>query len=112
MITSVRCRPLIATTAALRSLDLATVDVLLWAGGGPTAPPLPANRMAVPECRDRRLIIVDVDDKHHPLLAKWSRRRRRDYEANGWHAPGVNPIEAAVRRFYADQERLMERGDV
>jgi hypothetical protein len=112
LMTGPSCRPLLATAAALKWIDLATVDVLLWAGGGPTIPPLPAHRMAVPEGQDRRLIIVDVVDNHHPRLARWSRQRRRDYEATGWHAPGVNPIEAAVRRFYADQERLMERGDV
>jgi len=98
--------PVIATTAGLaRSgvLDLSTFDVLVWAGAGAHLPPMPADRLICRPEQVRGLLVVDLNDRHHPHLRRWSRYRREAYLDAGWFAPGDDPIEARVDRFLAQR---------
>jgi hypothetical protein len=96
----------IATLSALADVDLADVDVLIWAGGGKGRPVLRASNRIVHNSRKRQLILVDVIDAHNPTLLRWSRRRRRQYDETGWFPPGTDQYEAAIARFWRTRPRI------
>jgi hypothetical protein len=50
-----------------------------------------------------RLLLIDLDDRHHPLLRRWSRQRRGLYAQRGWFAPGMDPFQARVQQFLANR---------
>ena len=70
----------IATVSALRNLNLAEFDVLVRAAAGPGLLPIKA---VVNNCQRSPLCVVDIADRHHPLLRRWSRNRRKAYLAAG-----------------------------
>lgn len=74
----------IATPDGLPRLDLLTCDVLILANGGEGMPPgLHAD--ALQALRDyRELLLIDIDDRHHPELRRQSRQRLRHYARAGW----------------------------
>jgi hypothetical protein len=90
----------IATFADLKHLRLADYDVLIRADGGVGVPQLPLDQ-SVWSTRElaRRTLLVDFDDRHQPLLARWSRARRRIYEARRWLEAGVSPAVLAFEEF-------------
>lgn len=97
--------PFIATSAALEEVEFTELDVVIWAGGGPYGPPLPADRLICRASKEHRLLVVDSCDRHHPRLRRWSRRRREAYREAGWFAPGANPLAEKIKRFLADRPR-------
>jgi hypothetical protein len=93
---------MIATLAGLAQpgvLDFNSVDVVVWAGGGSHLPPLPAEMLICRPEQTRALLLVDVADRHHPQLRRWSRYRREEYQDAGWIAPGTDPVKARIDRF-------------
>jgi hypothetical protein len=98
-------RAVLATATALQHIDLSRFDVVLRADGGTGTVPFPASP-SLPSGRPvRPLFLVDLDDKHHPLLRRWSRGRLGDYEERGWLAPGRDKLRVRVERFL---ERCLE----
>ena len=96
--------PMIATLAGLArpsTLDLSTVDVAVWAGGGSHLPPLPADCLTCRAEQARGLLLVDFNDRHHPQLRRWSRRRRETCSDAEWIGPGSDPVLARIDRFLA-----------
>jgi hypothetical protein len=91
----------IATFAALPDVPLGSTDVLVRADGGVGLPPVRPWQLAQPNGDDRPLLVVDVVDRHHALLRRWSRRRRAAYAERGWFAAGVDPVRARVDAFLA-----------
>jgi hypothetical protein len=63
-------------------------DVLVRADGGTGLPPLPQAQRAVANGDDTRLLLVDCDDRHHPVLRQRSRQRRDAYAGAGWNLLG------------------------
>jgi len=92
----------IVTLAALAVADLAPVDVLVRADAGTGLPPLTPGQLAQPDGDDRSLLLVDVSDRHHPLLRR-ARRREAAYRARGWFGSGVAPARGRVERFLASR---------
>ena len=92
-------RNLIATPDGLSEITPGTFDFLVWAGGGPTLPPIPWNHLTCPSTEPRRLIVVDVDERHHPRLRRWSRQRRQGFRDAGWFERPFNPTLGRVLRF-------------
>jgi len=78
----------IVTQAGLRTafMPLKDMDVLLRADGGIGLPSLPEAALVHPTTEHGLppLLVVDVDDGHHPDLQRSARRRRRAYDAAGW----------------------------
>ena len=73
---------MIATMAGLSrpgAVDLNSIDVLAWAGAGKHLPPVPAQQMVCRPEKNRGLLLVDFNDRHHPQLRRWSRCRREAY---------------------------------
>jgi hypothetical protein len=103
----------IATAQGIGELDWSRLDVLVRADGGlglppmPTAPPgqiiLREKNLAKARSGEPRLLLVDLEDRHHPLLRRRSRERRAAYAEQNWYAPGVDPVQERVERFLATQ---------
>lgn len=96
---------LIATTTGLSSVDVAAVDVIIWAGGGAHPPPLPPDHVMCRSSEENTLLVIDFDDHHHPVLQQWAQSRREAYDKAGWFAVGVDPLLARVDRFLAQRMR-------
>jgi hypothetical protein len=102
---------IIVTALGIEVLDLSGVEVLIRADGGVGLPPMTAfppgkivfieNNLPEKPAGEPRLVLVDFDDRHHPLLRRWSRQRRAAYAARGWHGPGVEPLERRIELFLA-----------
>lgn len=75
---------LLATPEALQEIRPGAFDVVVWAGGGPGLPPMPPSHLMCPSESPQRMRIIDVADRHHPLLRRWRRSRRRAYEDRSW----------------------------
>jgi hypothetical protein len=111
----------IATWEGAKDLDVSEWDVVIRADGGMGLTPLldaeaivfGKNNIATNRAPDpidnymgqteHRLLLIDFDDKHHPLLRKWSRNRWSAYAEKGWFGLGVDPVEARVERFLSSR---------
>jgi hypothetical protein len=90
----------IATFGGLERLRDRWVDVLIRADGGTgMLPSLDVLRVR-PNRGCSRLVLVDLDDRHHPALRRRSRLRREAYDAQGWIGGG-DPASRAALRFLA-----------
>ena len=101
-ITSMGTRAIV-TVAGLEQYDLSSVDVLIWAGAGEHVPPLCPTRLTSRHDDDRRLLVIDLDDRYHPLMRRWSRWRRQGYEQAGWFLAGMSQLEGSMRRFLSER---------
>lgn len=100
---------IITTAMGAEEMDLGSIDVLIRADGGVGLPPVtgfPPGQIIYPKKNlpEKRLVLVDVFDRHHPLLRRWIRQRRAAYAERGWFAPGVDPVEERIQQF------LLRRG--
>lgn len=95
---------LLLTTTAMTALDLTNVDVVIWAGSGPGIPDIPASRLQSFGTIEKPLWVIDLQDHHHPLLARWSQQRRTAYTEHGWLEPGVAPERILIQRAMSRQE--------
>lgn len=93
----------IVTLAAAGRLTLAGVDAVIWAGGGPHRPLLPDHWLHRPAGDSRGTLLVDVDDRHHPRLAVWSRQRRQECVAADGFDLGIAPVVGRVNRFLVER---------
>ena len=97
------CQDLIVTFGSLSRLDASRYDVIVRADGG----------VGVPDCLQaacvsnyqafKPLIVVDFDDRFHPILRKRSRERRQVYRQFGWQVGDETPFEARVTDFIASR---------
>jgi len=76
----------IATPDGLASIG--PVDVLLRADSGRTLPALAADQRIAPPGTQERLLVIDCQDRHHPVLRSLSGERREAYVAAGWRIHG------------------------
>jgi hypothetical protein len=93
----------IITVPALATLDLHAVDVLIRAAGGTDLPDLSAETLLCRAPGDRRLLVIDFDDRQHAELRRASRRRREAYLVVGWFSAGMLPVIGRIRRFLAER---------
>jgi hypothetical protein len=94
----------IATAAGLADLnpgaiDPGAIDVVIWAGGGRSLPPLRPAILRRCETDEPGLLVIDCDDRHHPALRRWTRARKAAYEEAGWFAPDCHPLLGRIDRF-------------
>ncbi len=89
--------PAIATFAALEDIQLSEFDCLIRADGGPGVPELDLSFFEAPQKVRQRLLLVDFEDRHHPQLSKWSRRRQKTYAERGWLKFGEDRVAATWR---------------
>jgi hypothetical protein len=82
--------PVVVTAAGLQLAG--RLDVLVRADGGPGLPAIPRAKLRVPYSKDCRLLVVDCDDEHHPLLRRHSRQRRDAYREAGWSVAGEESL--------------------
>jgi hypothetical protein len=97
--------PCIVTLAGMEQADIASVDVLIRADGGMDLPPIAREQLVQAQADRRLLLIVDVQDRHHPVLRRWSAKRRRAYDSRGWFPVGVEPAQGRVNQFLAQSFR-------
>jgi hypothetical protein len=103
----------IATALGIEVVDWTGIDVLVRADGGVGLLPVPPsslgqivfreNNLPEPLRAGARLLLVDIEDRHHPLLRRRSQQRRAAYAQRGWYAPDVDPVQARVERFLTDR---------
>ncbi|REJ65340.1 MAG: hypothetical protein DWQ31_18250 [Planctomycetota bacterium] len=95
----------IVTASALSTVDLSAVDVLIRADAGVGDPVFAATDLVsgnwIEPGKQGRMLLVDFHDRHHPKLRKRSRLRKQAYQAHGWYAAGIDPVEERVNRFLA-----------
>jgi hypothetical protein len=95
----------IVTLAALDAVPLGEFDALIRADGSTHLPEALATRLITAQ-RDRRpLVLVDLDDRHHPVLRRGSRARRAAYVERGWTVDGIQP-PTAIERFLATRAEV------
>jgi hypothetical protein len=95
----------VVTAAALQDLGLDDVAVVVRADGGTGLPFTPGQLVRANASPTRRLLLLDVEDRHHPLLRRWARQRHNAYRECGWFAPGVDPAWARVEHFLATRPK-------
>jgi hypothetical protein len=94
----------VATTAAASNIDLPQHPgwtVVVWAGATAGPPTWPASWEMAPLGTGRQVLLVDVQDRHHPLLRKWNLAREHAYEQTGWLPPGRDATAQRVEEFLA-----------
>ena len=98
--------PTIFTIAAADQIDPQRIDVLIRADAGTGLPPINSEKLILANGMNRRLLLVDVDDKCHHVLRRWTRKRRRAYRECGWYCPGADPLEQRVMDFLATRPKV------
>jgi hypothetical protein len=94
----------IVTEAGLTNvqIDWTKVDVVVRADAGTGTLPLPAAALIVPAIAPRArtpLLVIDLEDRHHPDLRRRAVRRRRAYQDSAWAPPGLDPAHLRIARF-------------
>jgi hypothetical protein len=86
-------QPVVATGEGLARAG--RFDVLIRADGGTGLPALPSTMLRQPHHKDRRLLLIDFRDRHHPVLRQWSRQRLESYQDQGWSIAGneMTPLD-------------------
>jgi hypothetical protein len=102
---------MIVTAAGADSLEISgdTTTVVIWASAGRHLPPLPAAWRLVPAGEARNLLIIDIDDRGHSMLAEWTLRRKKAYGQAEWLPPGTDRLAARVRQFPKSHPRRVGR---
>jgi hypothetical protein len=85
----VQPRRAIATLAGLAATDVERTGVIVRADGGVGIPGALESGLAMPYPAGRPLLLVDLDDRHHPELRRRSRARRAAYLDRGWAVDGT-----------------------
>jgi hypothetical protein len=80
-------------------------DLLIRADGGTGHLSLPEDYQIVANDDGSRLVLIDFEDRHHPVLAKWSRQRRNAYIAAGWNVAG-RAAPSAMDLFVAQRPEV------
>jgi hypothetical protein len=94
----------IVTPAGLKRCG--SVDTLIRADGGTGLPELPHKIATVPATRrPPGLLLIDMADRHHPQLRKWTRYRREAYVAAGWNVAGTQR-QTALDQFLATRPKV------
>jgi hypothetical protein len=93
----------IVTMAGLEGSGLEKLDVLVRGDGGPHVPPaLCTLAIRADGAGVIPLLVVDLDDRHHPRLREWARRRRIAYMELGW-VVGDGGQNTPIARFLASR---------
>jgi hypothetical protein len=94
----------IVTSAGLKRCG--HVDAVIRADGGKGLPEIPHKISTVPATRQPpHLLLIDVADKHHPQLRKWTRYRREAYIAAGWNVVGAQR-QTALDQFLSARPKI------
>lgn len=87
-------RHVVATSQGLDGAN--RFDIVIRADAGISLPALAGSHWRQRDDRDDEpLVIVDFDDRHHPLLRCNAGRRRKDYLRGGWSVDGrtLSPLD-------------------
>ena len=86
----------IVTAAAMP--EAACFDIIIRADAGVDLPALGGpHLLGHPNVEEDELLLVDFDDRHHPLARKWTRSRKAAYVAAGWYIAGGPSVYAEDR---------------
>lgn len=91
----------IATLAGLTQLRPNDSSIVIWAGAGKVGPFLPADFLVRPSGSTHRLLLIDIQDHHHPLLREWTEQRRRAYRRAEWLDVGSDLMTHRIQQFLA-----------
>ena len=81
-------------------------SILIRADGGLGLPRLPQKLLTAPSGHPMpRLLLIDVADRHHPKLRKWSRYRREAYASANWNLLDAEPL-TPLERFLATRPEV------
>jgi hypothetical protein len=92
---------LIVTAAGLAGIDPGSFDVVVRADGGRGLPALRPEQLVQPDDQDSPLWLIDLKDRHHPVLRQWARSRVEAYSQRSWFAAGVEVRQGRVERYLA-----------
>ena len=74
-------------------------DVVIWAGSGPWAAPIPGAWLGERCGSHCPLLVVDFFDLFNPQTQQWSWQRRDDYAQQDIFDVGVHPVLGRMERF-------------
>ncbi len=94
------CRA-IATLSGLAAADVEAAGVIVRADGGVGIPEALESGPAMPYPAGRPLLLVDLDDRHHPELRRCGRARRAAYLDRGWAVDGAAGPDSPLDLFLA-----------
>jgi hypothetical protein len=89
----------ISTFAGLTANRLLTTDILIWAGAGFGAPPLPDAGLRTTAFASHPLLIIDIADGPARWLRRMTEARRNAYADLAWFPPDVDRQDALIERF-------------
>ena len=90
----------VATFAGLDAAGPVDADVVIRADGGADVPEALAAICITHNHEARSLLLVDPDDRHHPVLRRWGRSRLNAYLARGWAVDGSSSMATdSISRF-------------
>lgn len=72
----------IVTSLGLQSAG--TFDVLIRADAGPGLPPIPPDALVAKDGTEYDLVVIDIEERHHPILMRRSNWRIAAYRERGW----------------------------
>jgi hypothetical protein len=103
----------IVTATRLPEMNLREIGCVVRADGGVGLPNFNDDARAQLAGDQRPLLLIDVEDRHHPQLRHTRQRRRDAYQERGWYAVGVDPVTARVERFlqeHVDDDQSAQLG--
>lgn len=91
----------VATASSLPCVRRNFFDCVVRADGGQQSEQL-MEFLTAGACDQADLVLLfDMADRHHPLLRRWSRRRRQDYFSEGFQEHRLNKSQFLARQFLA-----------
>ena len=69
----------ISTVDSLGRFTSEKFDAIVWASASPAPPVIPEYMLVAPTLTNQELLLVDLMDRHHPMLRRWANIRRRGY---------------------------------
>lgn len=74
-------------------------NIVIWAGAGPCAAPIPDTWLKEPRHYSSPLLIIDFADWFNGTTRKWSKSREREYERRDLFRVGIDPVYGRINRF-------------
>jgi retron-type reverse transcriptase len=72
-------------------------DTIIRADAGLDLPALGGSHLLSDYDADNELLLIDLDDRRHPAVGKWTRSRKAAYTVSGWDVAGGPQVRARDR---------------
>ncbi len=95
----------IVVASAARQFRGDISDVVIWAGGGNAAAPLPRNWLGTGDTSCKPLLLIDFQDCHNEVAEQLSRQRQSEYLQEDMFSIGISTSQGRLVKFLSTQPR-------